>query len=77
MKHKKETIKLLKKYWEKRNIIQRDFIHKEFKIEEAMSKAVGKELEFFYVDGECMGIGAKDFNERFKFPLIHEDELYG
>jgi len=32
-------------------------------------------LEFFYCDGECVGIGAEDYSERKRFPLIHDSEL--
>jgi len=42
-----------------------------------MSKKIGLEidLEFFYVDGECVGIGAVNWGDRKKFPLIHDSEL--
>lgn len=33
------------------------------------------ELEFFYVDGECVGIGATEFSDRKVFPLIDSREL--
>ena len=36
---------------------------------------LGIELEFFYVDGECVGIGASKIEDRKKFPLIHDSEL--
>ena len=29
-------------------------------------------LEFFWVDGECVGIGASDYSDRKKFPLIQD-----
>ncbi|MEK6847572.1 MAG: hypothetical protein AABX50_00410 [Nanoarchaeota archaeon] len=36
---------------------------------------LGIELEFFKVEGECVGIGASDFADRKRFPLIHDSEL--
>lgn len=35
------------------------------------------ELEFFYCDGECCGIGAGEFKDRKKFPLFHDTGLGG
>jgi len=41
-----------------------------------MSKKIGKmDLEFFYVDGECVGIGAANWNDRKACPLIQSCEL--
>ena len=52
-------------------------MQKEREIEKRMNKKSGLkiELEFFYVDGECVGIGASDFSERKKFRLIDSGEL--
>ena len=41
------------------------------------SKAVGLgvDLEFFHVDGECVGVGASGIDDRKKFPLIQDSEF--
>ncbi len=46
-------------------------------LEKNMTKDInlGIKLEFFYVDGECVGIGAANYSDRNKFPLIHDSEL--
>lgn len=36
---------------------------------------VGIELEFFRCDGEVIGVGAKEFSDRKKFPLLQDQEL--
>jgi hypothetical protein len=76
---RKDIAEMLKSFWEKRDIDERYFRHEELKLEEEMSKKAGIELEFFYVDGECVGIGAKDWDKRgklpHKFPLINDSEL--
>ena len=36
---------------------------------------LGIEFEFFYSDGECVGIGAANYSDRKKFPLIHDTKL--
>ena len=33
------------------------------------------ELEFFHVEGECVGIGAIDYGARKFFPLLQDREL--
>jgi len=74
--NKEEIIEKLKPFWKKRQELQIRFRKQEEKIEKEMSKALKKKIEFFYVDGECCGIGAQTFEDRKKFPLIHDSELY-
>jgi len=78
--NKKEIISKLKPFWKRREDESYKFIKKQIKIEEEMNKKLKKyfntELEFFYVDGQCVGIGAVMFNDRKKFPLIHDSELH-
>lgn len=73
----KANIEKLKPFWEKREKIELEFLRKVTKIEKEMNKKLnlGFELEFFYVDGECCGIGADNFEDRNKFPLIHDSEF--
>lgn len=73
----KELVKKLKPFWEKREKLETEFRKKETKLEKEMNKKLntGIKLEFFYSDGECCGIGAANFNDRKKFPLIHDSEL--
>jgi len=62
-----------KKYWEKEEKFRKEVA----KLEKEMSKAVGLgvDLEFFYVDGECVGVGASGIDDRKKFPLIQDSEF--
>ena len=77
LKDKEKVIKKLqpfwKKYWEK----EEKFRNEVAEIEKEMSKAVGLgvDLEFFNVDGECVGIGASGIEDREKFPLIQDSEF--
>ena len=74
---KKELIKKLKPYWKEHLRLRKEFYKKEEKLEKEMNKnpKLGVELEFFYCDGECAGIGAANYPDRKKFPLIHDTEL--
>jgi len=74
---KKDFIKKLKPFWKEWQKARREFLDKQMQIEKEMNKKLGLgiELEFFYCDGECCGIGAADYSEREKFPLIHDSEL--
>ena len=44
-----------------------------------MKEELGEELEFFYVDGDCVGIGHTDWDRRKEgkkyFPLFHNEEI--
>ena len=64
--------KKLKPYWDKYWEIYKEFRDKEEKLQKEMNKKVGFNinLEFFYVDGFCVGIGAESWSDRKKFPLI-------
>jgi len=67
----------LKPFWKKRQSLYSKFFNEERKIEYEMNKNLKSKikLEFFYCDGECVGIGAEDYSERQFFPLIHDSEL--
>jgi len=62
-----------KRYWEK----EEKFRNEVAELEEEMSKAVSLsvDLEFFHVDGECVGVGASGIDDRKKFPLIRDSEF--
>jgi len=81
MKTKKYNILVnkLKPYWKQRQHIYEKFIKAESLIEENMSMEIGEDLEFFYVDGYCVGIGHKNHSRRNQtkngFPLIHDSDL--
>jgi len=70
----KETKEKLKPYWKEFQGLEREFFHKTSALQKKMSKELylGIDLEFFYVDGECVGIGASDYSDREKFPLIQD-----
>ncbi len=74
---KKEWIKKLQPYWNKLLKVQTEFSEKIFAIEKRMNNELNpiKELSFFYVDGECVGIGAESYSERDEFPLIHDSDF--
>lgn len=79
---KKDRIKWarkLKPFWETREKHMRFFRIAEESIEFDMKVCLKEELEFFYIDGECVGIGHKDSARRKKgknyFPLINDTEL--
>lgn len=78
-KEKKQWIEHLKPFWEQREKAYDKFRKREFEIEKAIEKATGEDLEFFYVDGECVGIGHFAFSRRKEgkdyFPLINDREL--
>lgn len=75
---KRELIKKLKPFWREYWKISSDFNNKRNELEKKMNKKVNLDidLEFFYCDGECCGIGAGNFSDREKFPLIHDTELF-
>lgn len=79
-KERKSWIKKLKPFWIFREIAHNKFRKREHEIEKAMSKLCKEELEFFYSDGGCCGIGHADLSRRYchkknYFPLIHDREL--
>jgi len=75
----KKWLKKLKPFLLTREKAYRKFSAKEYKIEQEMKKQLGENLEFFYVDGECVGIGHSDWKRRKKgkkyFPLLQNDEI--
>jgi len=75
--NKKQISKRLNTFWDKYWKISQDFNEKVSKLEKDMNKKLnlGFNLEFFHVDGECVGIGAEDYSKRKEFPLIHDSEF--
>ena len=73
----KEITKKLIPFWEKYMELQIEFYKKQEKLQREMNKAMrlGVKLEFFYVDGECVGIGAERYSKRKNFSLIHDSDL--
>lgn len=57
--------------------MQFDFFRKINFLEKKMNKKIKPktQLEFFYADGECSGIGAENYSDRSWFPLIRGSEL--
>ena len=78
---KKKWINRLKPFWKLREEAYNKFRKREYALEEAIKKATGEDLEFFYGDMDmgCCGIGHSDYERRKKgrgyFPLIHDNEL--
>ena len=72
-----EIIKELKPFWKKYQKLQSNYFKQIRILEEEMNKKIKPKtkIEFFYVDGECVGVGAEDYSERKFFPLIHDSEL--
>jgi len=70
----KEKLKL---YWKEYIGLGLEFSNKTREIEEEMNRELdlGFDLEFFSVNGECVGIGASDYSDRETFPLISCSEL--
>ena len=76
---KKKWAKKLRGYWALREMVYGKFCLEERKLEEAMKKDLGEDLEFFYGDMHegCLGIGHSDFSKRKKFPLFQREDLEG
>ncbi|MEX2017239.1 MAG: hypothetical protein WD876_02100 [Candidatus Pacearchaeota archaeon] len=76
---KEKLIKKIEPYWRKYWKIKKNFINEVIKIENKMNKDLKKlnlpKLEFFWVDGEPVGIGAANYIDRKNFDLIHDTEL--
>ena len=77
LKGKEKIIERLKpfwkRYWKKENKFRKEINELEKEMTEKLG--LGIDLEFFHVDNECAGIGASNFSDRDKFPLIHDSEL--
>ena len=76
-KENSELIRRLKPYWKKIWKLEMTHSRKINALERKMTKEMKSKirLEFFYVDGEAVGIGAEDYSDRKDFPLIHDSEL--
>jgi len=74
----KQITKRLKPFWKKYWLASNKFNNEVIVLEKKMNRelSLDTELEFFYVDGECAGIGAKNYSDRESFPLIHDSELF-
>lgn len=74
---KKQWIKKLSPYWKEYLRVESEHYKKISKLEKKMNDEVKpfKKLSFFYVDGECVGIGAENYSDRENFPLIHDSEF--
>ena len=69
--------KMLKPYWKKREELMSAFRKNEVALGRLMNQELDPpvELEFFYNDDGCCGIGAVDYVNRDKFTLIHNSDL--
>jgi len=76
-KELKEITLKLNPFWRKYRKLQGDYSKKVRILEKDMNKKIKPKtrLEFFYCDGECVGIGAENYSDRKFFPLIQENEL--
>jgi len=76
-KEKSEIISKLKPYWEKFWRLEMAHNRRISDLEKEMTQGVKSniKLEFFYVDGSPVGIGAQDLSDRKNFPLIQDSEL--
>jgi len=79
-KEQLQWLKKLKPFLKLRDIAYDKFRKREYEIEKLMSKICKEELEFFYVDGECVGIGSSIFANRDStsddyYPLFHNEEI--
>jgi hypothetical protein len=73
----KKITEQLKPYWRNYWKIWKEFSDKTHELEIKMNDKIkiNTPLEFFYVDGECVGIGALNFEDRESFPLIQDRDL--
>jgi len=67
----KQLLKKLKSYWKEFKKIQDKFYKEQYELEKKAQKETGIGIEFFKVDGECVGIG----NYERTMKLIHSYEL--
>jgi len=76
-KEKSKIIRKLRPYWEEFRKLEMKHSRGIDALEKKMTKGAKSNirLEFFYVDGSPVGIGAQDFSDRKSFPLIHDSEL--
>ena len=76
-KEMSNLIEKLKPYWKKLRNLETEHSHKVRILEKRMNRKVKPKvkLEFFYVDGEIVGIGAEDYSDRKNFPLIQDEDI--
>jgi len=76
-KEKSEIIRKLRPYWKEFRKLEIKHSQKIDALEKEMTGGIKSKirLEFFYVDGSPVGIGAQDLSDRKSFPLIHDSEL--
>ena len=77
---RRELIKRLKPYWDKRKELMNNFSEEERKLEREMNEDLGKEYDFklgfeYGLGSECTGIGAVKFENHPGFPLVTDSEL--
>ncbi len=67
----------LKPYWVEYENLLIEHSQKVRELEDKMNKEIKPKtkLEFFYCDGECVGIGAENYSDREFFPLIGDSKL--
>lgn len=74
--NKKDLIKRLIPFWKEQEKALGSYFKKLEKIEKKINKIKLKyPLEFFFVEGNCVGIGARNYEDRKKVSLIHDTEL--
>jgi len=74
VKFKKDVwVRKLKPYWRRFQKAEDEFFKRKAVLEMIMSRKMGISLEFFSVDGEFVGIGAQEWEDRKKIPLIRFD----
>lgn len=77
-KQVKEVTEKLRPFWKRHIQLRKKFYKEEAKLEKEMTKKISPKIKliFFYADGGCCGIGADKFEDRKKFPLINDTDLY-
>ena len=64
--------KKLKEYWKKQDLLFEEYINKIFSLQEKMQKDLKiEDIEFFWVEGNIVGIGSIDRN----YELLQDEEL--
>lgn len=73
----KKLIPQLKPFWKRYEDIMFNYLQKIRILEKEMNDTIKPEyeLEFFFVEGECVGIGVVNYSDRDKFPLIYDNQL--
>lgn len=71
-------IEKLKPYWKRLEELELEHSRNVRILENRMNSKIKPKvkLEFFYVDGEIVGIGAENYSDRKNFPLIDESDLW-